>query len=73
MKYWITLIAAMSLGGPHDCSSEAPEASRPNILYIVVDDMGYSDIGAFGSEIPGHRRTKAVIYEILAGAHSGHS
>ena len=27
-------------------------APRPNILLIVVDDMGYSDIGAFGGEIP---------------------
>jgi len=26
-------------------------ASRPNILLIAVDDMGYSDIGPFGSEI----------------------
>jgi arylsulfatase A-like enzyme len=25
--------------------------SRPNILLIVADDMGYSDIGSFGSEI----------------------
>ncbi|MDB9733427.1 arylsulfatase [Porticoccaceae bacterium] len=25
--------------------------SRPNILLIVADDLGYSDIGAFGSEI----------------------
>ena len=24
----------------------------PNILLVVVDDMGYSDIGAFGGEIP---------------------
>ncbi len=24
---------------------------RPNIIVIVVDDLGYSDIGAFGSEI----------------------
>ncbi|UCD58584.1 MAG: sulfatase-like hydrolase/transferase, partial [Candidatus Hydrogenedentota bacterium] len=29
---------------------EAKE-TRPNILLIVVDDMGYSDIGAFGGEI----------------------
>ena len=29
-----------------------PETSkRPNILLIVADDMGYSDIGAFGGEI----------------------
>lgn len=25
--------------------------TRPNILLIVVDDMGYSDLGAFGGEI----------------------
>ncbi|QDU87472.1 Arylsulfatase precursor [Pirellulimonas nuda] len=27
-------------------------ADRPNIVVILVDDMGYSDIGCFGSEIP---------------------
>lgn len=26
-------------------------ASRPNVLVIVADDLGWSDIGAFGSEI----------------------
>ncbi|MES2489690.1 MAG: arylsulfatase [Pseudomonadota bacterium] len=26
-------------------------ADRPNILLILVDDLGYSDLGAFGSEI----------------------
>jgi len=30
--------------------SSAP-ARRPNFLVIVVDDMGFSDLGAFGSEI----------------------
>lgn len=29
----------------------APESS-PNIVVVLVDDMGYSDIGPFGSEIP---------------------
>lgn len=28
-----------------------PLAARPNIILIVADDMGYSDIGCFGSEI----------------------
>ena len=28
-----------------------PEPKRPNILIIVADDMGWSDIGPFGSEI----------------------
>jgi len=27
------------------------EAARPNIILIMADDMGYSDIGCFGSEI----------------------
>ena len=26
-------------------------SERPNILLIVIDDMGYSDVGAFGGEI----------------------
>lgn len=29
----------------------AAEAPRPNILLIVADDLGYSDLGAFGGEI----------------------
>lgn len=30
----------------------AKPATQPNILLILADDMGYSDIGCFGSEIP---------------------
>ncbi|MEM8735881.1 MAG: arylsulfatase [Planctomycetota bacterium] len=32
-------------------SSECSGADRPNIIYIMSDDMGYSDIGCYGSEI----------------------
>lgn len=31
--------------------ASAQQAQRPNILLIVVDDMGYSDMGCFGGEI----------------------
>jgi|GEM_PF-5145157 len=32
--------------------SAAPEAkSKPNIVLIMTDDMGFSDLGCYGSEI----------------------
>ncbi|MGI9257738.1 MAG: sulfatase-like hydrolase/transferase, partial [Gammaproteobacteria bacterium] len=34
-----------------DASGTMP-LSPPNILYIVADDLGFTDLGAFGSEIP---------------------
>lgn len=29
----------------------SPSGSRPNIIFILADDMGFSDIGCYGSEI----------------------
>lgn len=33
-------------------SASESSGKRPNILVMVADDIGFSDIGAFGSEIP---------------------
>ncbi len=33
-------------------SSVVSAADRPNIVVVMVDDMGFSDIGCYGSEIP---------------------
>ena len=38
-------------GLPHDQLNELQAGKKPNIILIMADDMGYSDIGCFGSEI----------------------
>jgi len=52
-------------------SGEYP-ANRPNILLIVADDLGYSDIGAFGGEIHTPNLDKLAAHgRILTEHHSG--
>lgn len=43
------LLAAASIGL---FLASAHAADRPNLIVIMVDDMGFSDIGPYGSEIP---------------------
>lgn len=43
------LAACSAVKAPPAELAHAPK--RPNILYIMADDLGYSDIGAFGGEI----------------------
>jgi arylsulfatase A-like enzyme len=40
-------------GAPSAVRSQSapPEAQRPNIIYILLDDVGFSDLGPYGSEI----------------------
>lgn len=45
-----TATAAAADGTPLHTPTR-PEAGRPNMLFILADDLGYSDIGAFGGEI----------------------
>ncbi|WP_343616760.1 arylsulfatase [Novosphingobium sp.] len=51
-----SLLAATALACPVAARLGAAPAQRPNIITIVLDDMGYSDIGCFGAEI----RTPAI-------------
>jgi arylsulfatase A-like enzyme len=58
------LAAGLALGGCTDSPSPSPPPTgstgpstplphlRPNIVMIVADDIGYSDLGCFGGEIP---------------------
>jgi arylsulfatase len=41
-------LAVAILGG---CTASTGPDSRPNILLIVADDLGYADLGVFGSDI----------------------
>lgn len=41
------LLCAMALGW-----SNLLAAERPNLVVVLVDDMGFSDVGCYGSEIP---------------------
>jgi arylsulfatase len=43
--------ALLALGLPSRPLAAAP-AAKPNIIVILVDDMGFSDLGCYGSEIP---------------------
>ena len=42
-----TLLSIQSVPGQRE-SNAAP---RPNVVLVLVDDMGFSDIGCYGSEI----------------------
>jgi arylsulfatase A-like enzyme len=46
----VSLVSCRQETVPLDESSSI-EATQPNILLIVADDLGYSDIGSFGGEI----------------------
>jgi arylsulfatase len=49
---WPAVVFAALCVACAGANAASPAAPRPNIVLILVDDMGYSDIGCFGSEIP---------------------
>jgi len=52
IKYTILLITFFScLGHAAEKPTKAND-KRPNIIVIMVDDMGFSDISCYGGEIP---------------------
>lgn len=46
MKHALPPLAALAL-----LATAATAATKPNVLIILADDLGYSDIGCYGSEI----------------------
>lgn len=51
MKSLPVLLALLSCFGGNPLWA-APSDRKPNIVLILADDMGFSDLGCFGSEIP---------------------
>ena len=51
LLFIITLLIVTSCQSSTAESSTAHSGKRPNIIVIMSDDMGYSDIGCYGSEI----------------------
>ncbi len=47
----LLLLLAVVLSTTSQCEGDDRADKRPNILLVVVDDMGYSDIGPFGGDI----------------------
>lgn len=47
MKFCLIAISAIACA----LSMQAKEPTKPNVIFILADDLGYSDIGCYGSEI----------------------
>src|ERR1700694_4881547 len=52
MRSWMVRgVAAAAVAASAAVYSAVPEQPRPNVVLIVADDMGFSDLGSYGGEI----------------------
>ena len=51
-RFLVLLTVSFILGSWLAPTGRAATPEKPNVIVILVDDMGFSDIGCYGSEIP---------------------
>ncbi|WP_052573441.1 arylsulfatase [Haloferula sp. BvORR071] len=52
VRFGIIILPALLTAGPALAEETAPKPARPNVIVILADDLGWSDLGCYGSEIP---------------------
>ena len=54
---WAVRVTRLPVTGSHSpasvlgASSQAATQSKPNIVFIYADDLGYGDVGCYGSKV----------------------
>ncbi|MFT3997551.1 MAG: arylsulfatase [Asticcacaulis sp.] len=70
-RRFLSAAAGLSVAAVLPLSAKAAQAKRPNFLVIVADDLGYSDLGAFGGDIATPNLDKLALSGLrLTGFHS---
>ena len=49
--HWGLLLLALVFAGCQPVAEEGLKPSKPNIIFIMADDLGYGDLGCFGGEM----------------------
>ena len=48
-NFYITFICLITLAC-NSVKNEKPKSDNPNVILILVDDLGWTDLGSFGSD-----------------------